>query len=278
MHPYLLRIGSFQLPTYGCLVAIGIIAGLLVALRLSRRIGLPKDFVMDLVFWSVLVGLIGGRLTYLLIEWRAFLANPWGTVFSGAGQVFLGGLIFGLGATAMVCRRYRVSFPLAGDIMAPALALGHAFGRVGCFFAGCCYGAPTESALGIRFPRLVDESGAIVGSLPYLDHLDRGLVGLADSCSAAVYPVQLFEAAGNLVLFVALYLAWRRRAFDGQIMLFYFVAYAIMRFVLEFFRGDAARGLWGALSTSQWLSVGLVLFSAYLWKRLHQRGATTQFT
>jgi phosphatidylglycerol:prolipoprotein diacylglycerol transferase len=274
MHPYLLRTPVFQLPSYGVLVATGIVAGLLLALWLGRRVRLPKDFILDIVFWCVVAGLVGGRITYLLLEWRAFLANPLGTLFAGAGQVFLGGLLAALVAIVFVCRHYRVAIALASDVLAPALALGHAFGRVGCFLAGCCYGAPTQSALGVSFPRFLDKQGNIIGSLPYLDHLDRGLVTTQDACSLSIYPVQLFESIGNLLICLGLVLLWRRRRFDGQIALCYVLAYGALRFGLEFLRGDSVRGIFYGLSTSQWLTLLLAAGAIALWPRLRRKGAT----
>lgn len=258
MHPVLLRIGTFELPSYGILVACGIVAGLVVALRLAQRVDVSKDFVYDAVFWVVLAGLVGGRLTYVALEWRMFLEDPLGTLFAKAGHVFLGGLFAGVLALVVLCRRRGVALALAADVLAPGLALGHAFGRIGCFLAGCCYGAPSRSWLAVRFPKLVDARGQIIGSWPFLDHLEQGLVSVSDNSSCPVYPVQLFESAGNFLIFCGLLLLWRRRRFSGEVAAAYLIAYALLRFSLEFFRGDAIRGVWAGLSTSQWLSLCLL--------------------
>ncbi|MGC8742087.1 MAG: prolipoprotein diacylglyceryl transferase [Candidatus Sumerlaeaceae bacterium] len=275
MHPIILRIGSFAIPTYGVLVACGILAGTWLASRLARRVNLSLDFVLDAVFWCVVAGLGGARLTYVALEWRSFVADPLATLFASGGQVFLGGFLTAIVALVWVARRYRVRLPLAADVLAPALALGHAFGRVGCYFAGCCYGAPTEGSWGVRFPQLLDEQGRIVGSFAYLDHLAQGLIAPTDTCSLPVYPVQLFEALGNLVLCGALLLLWRRRRFEGHVALAYVFAYSFMRFVLEFLRGDAIRGILFGLSTSQWLSLFVAIAAIFVWRRLNRASVAT---
>lgn len=271
MHPVLLRVGNFELPSYGVLVATGILFGWFLAGRLARRCALPEEFIMDLIFWCVLAGLIAGRITYVIVEWQEFFRDPLGTLFGRAGQVFLGGFLGALLAVYVVSRRHGVSPILAADVLAPALALGHAFGRVGCFLAGCCYGAPTNSPLSVCFPRLIGEKGEIVGSLAYLDHLAHGYVSATDTCSVPVHPVQLYEALGNLLICGMLLLFWSRRKFLGQIALSYIILYSTMRFGLEFLRGDALRGIYSGLSTSQWLSLALLASSIFSWFLLRKR-------
>lgn len=273
MHPFLFQIGSFKIPTYGVLVACGILAGTWLAARLARREKLHTDFVFDAVFWCVVAGLVGARFTYLLLEWRSFIADPIGTLFASGGQVFLGGFILALLALLWVSRRYAVRFALAADVLAPGLALGHAFGRVGCFFAGCCYGAPTQASWGVRFPQLLDEHGQVIGSFAYVDHLAQGLIGATDTCSLPVYPVQLMEAAGNLAICCGLLWLWQRRSFTGQVTLGYLIAYSVMRFALEFLRGDAIRGIYFGLSTSQWLSLCIVTCALIVWQRLRKNSS-----
>jgi phosphatidylglycerol:prolipoprotein diacylglycerol transferase len=272
MHPELLRIGAFSLPSYGVLVAIGILTGFFVALHLARKVGGSFDFVLDAVFWMVLSGLVGARLMYIIVEWQAFLEDPLKTLLGSGGQVYLGGLFTAVASLFIICKKYTIPMRLVADIFAPALALGHAFGRIGCFLAGCCYGAPTRSWFGVRFPRLLDSNGSIIGSWPFMDHLMQGLVKADDVCSLPVYPVQLFESAGNAIIFTTLLFVWRKRPFDGSVACLYLVLYGGMRFFLEFLRGDAIRGFWGVLSISQWLSLLMVASGTLLWMRFsHDR-------
>ncbi|AXA35998.1 MAG: prolipoprotein diacylglyceryl transferase [Candidatus Sumerlaea sp.] len=280
MKPYLSVLGLFHLPTYGMFVATGILVGTWLATRLARRAQLPEGFALDAVFYVVLAGLAGGRLTYMAIEWRATLRDPVAALFNSGGMVFLGGFFCGLAALYAYCRFKKVPFALVADVFAPAVALAHCFGRIGCLFAGCCYGAPAHGWLGhliaIRYPRLTGPDGAITGSWPYLDHLEQGWVTTADAYSLPVYATPILEALFNLGLAAALLWLWRRRRFDGHIALVYVMAYSVARFLLEFLRGDQIRGFFGALSTSQWLSLfALAGAFAIYWRRQASARAAT---
>jgi len=271
MKPYVSILGLFNLPTYGMLVAAGILMGSWLASRLARRAQLPEGFALDAVFYVVLAGLAGGRLTYMAIEWRTTLRDPLAALFNSGGMVFLGGFFFGLAALYAYCRAKKVSFALATDVFAPAVAFAHCFGRIGCLFAGCCYGAPAHGwachFISIRYPRLTGPDGAITGSWAYLDHLEQGLVTPADAYSLPVYATPIIEALFNLCLAAALLWLWRRRRFAGQIGLFYVMAYSVARFLLEFLRGDQIRGFLGFFSTSQWLSLlALACALAIYWR------------
>jgi phosphatidylglycerol:prolipoprotein diacylglycerol transferase len=268
--PVLLTIGWFEVPGYGVLVALGIVAAVLVAAILAKRDGVETGFVIDAVFWMVVAGFAGGRATYLLVEWRETVRDPLGSLFNTGGGVYLGGFVTALAALAWFCRRKRVGFPAAADLFAPAVALGHAFGRIGCLLAGCCYGcvvSGTAGNIGIRYPRIVDATGATVGSWPFLDHLSKGLVAATDSVSARVYPVPVIEASLDLALFACLLALFPRRRFRGEVALAYVAAYSVIRFLVEFLRGDEARGIYAGFSTSQWLSlIGLTGAGAVWWK------------
>lgn len=256
MHPHLLNIGTYGLPSYGVFAALGIIAATAVAWRLAKRDNVDADFVLDAIFWTVIAGFVGARLGYVFISWveEGHLAAE--TLVSTGGGVYLAGLVSGLAALLFLCHRRRLSFPVVGDIFAPALALGHAFGRVGCHLAGCCWGCRTPAGtpwFGVRYPRISSDSGLLEGSWPYLDHLERGWVTPGDAASQPVVPVQLLEASFDVLLFLGLLLLWKYRQFRGQVTLVYIGAYAVGRFGLEYLRGDAERGLYGPFSFSQWI-------------------------
>lgn len=256
MHPTLITVAGYGLPSYGVLAALGILAAVGMALRLGRREGLDADFLLDAVFWAVVAGFAGARMAYLAVTWRETVRAPLASLFSGGGGVYLAGLAAGLGTVLLLCRRKGVPFAAAADVFAPALALGHAFGRVGCHLAGCCWGCRLEGAgarWGVRYPRLLSEKGMVEGSWPWLDHLGRGWISAREAWSRPVAPVQLLEAGFDLLLVAGLLVLWKFRRFRGQIALAYGGAYAVIRFGLEFLRGDAARGLYGPFSFSQWL-------------------------
>lgn len=199
---------------------------------------------------AVPLGLAGARLIPIVQD--AVLAGrlTWGIVLRG-GLVFYGGLLAGLAAMVLGCRLWRLpAWPLV-DAVCHYAPLGHAFGRLGCFFGGCCFGEVTDSLLGVRFP---------AGSPAFLQHRAKGLLPPGAVTSLPVHPVQLYEAAGNLALFLLLDRLSRRQKQlpPGRMTLCYLLGYAALRFVLEFARGDAVRGLYGGLSTSQYLAMGIM--------------------
>jgi phosphatidylglycerol:prolipoprotein diacylglycerol transferase len=208
---------------------------------------------MDLAFWTIVAGLVGSRLTYGIVNARAF----WLTCAEGAGSrwhdctalfrlwegglVFYGGVAAAAGSALIFARRQGWSFGQVGDIGAPALAIGHAFGRLGCFAAGCCFGKETASRLGMSFPR---------GSVAF-DVLRRaGEVPFGAGETPPLHPTQLYEAAGEALIFAVLLAASPRlRRRPGALLALYLGLYAALRFVIEIFRGDAIRGMVYAMST-----------------------------
>ena len=164
-----------------------------------------------------------------------------------SGLVFYTGALAALGAMYAGCRLIRLSpWPLL-DAVCLYLPLGHAFGRLGCFFGGCCFGAPTDAACGVRFP---------AGSPAFLQHKSQGLLPDGAVASLPVHPSQLYETAGNLVLFALLLLLARSRPLPpGRLTALYLAGYAALRFALEFWRGDALRGVYFGLSASQYIAL-----------------------
>ncbi|MDD5563303.1 MAG: prolipoprotein diacylglyceryl transferase [Thermoanaerobaculaceae bacterium] len=235
MHPVLIDLGFYQVPTYGVLLYTGIVLGIWLASRRAKLVGLPGDKVMDLGAWVVLWGLAGSKLLLVITDpsYLASFAGVWGLM--RAGGVFYGGLIGALVAAVVLLRRYKLPFFSVADVLAPSVALGHFFGRLGCFSAGCCYGRACASPLGVVFtnPLAAEVSGTPLG--------------------VSIYPTQLFEAAFNLANYAFLAWLFRRRLRPGTVIGAYLIGYGVARFIIEFFRGDADRGfvLGGVLSTSQ---------------------------
>ena len=241
MFPHL---GPLPFPTsYGLLVALGLVVALLLIRRLAPRVGLPGQQAQDVVVWACLGGLLGAKLLLILLEPQAFFAKPWEIFFQGG--VFYGGAIGGAVTLILVCLKRGIDPNALGDACAPAMPLGHALGRVGCFLAGCCWGSACELPWGVAYTH--PEAAAAASIVPF---------------GATVHPVQLYEAVGNVMLAGLIYLVFRRRRFAGQAWWSYVAAYAVLRFVLEGFRGDP-RGAWfgGVLSTSQGVAVFAILAS-----------------
>jgi phosphatidylglycerol:prolipoprotein diacylglycerol transferase len=180
------------------------------------------------------------------------------------GLVFYGGFFGALAVAVYYTRRFAMNFWRTADILAPSVALGHFFGRLGCFAAGCCWGKEATGralAWAVRFPS---------ESLAFQDYVARGALPSSAEVTPPLHPVQLYEALGELTLFFALSLLGRRKRWDGQVLVAYLFGYAVLRFVVELFRGDAARKfVIGWLSTSQFLALVAAAFAAALlaWRR-----------
>lgn len=278
MHPILFYItDTFYISTYGLLVVMGLAAGLGLAIRRAQKTGFDPNLVVDVALVGVLAGFVGGRAVFILTNWPDFMAAPGAYLFSRSGFVFLGGLISGVVAVWwMLRRRMPATMWAFGDVVAPALPLGHMFGRLGCFFTGCCHGGVCEGPLGVRFPEVLNRQGEEIGSMAFLTHKYGGLLEPGAQWSLPVWPSQLFEAGANLLICLALLTLFSRRRFDGQIILLYGALYAIARFLIEFLRGDAERGVFfgGHISTSQ--IIVLLAFPALLaiWMHRRRRGLT----
>jgi phosphatidylglycerol:prolipoprotein diacylglycerol transferase len=263
MRPVLLslRIGSRELAlhTYGVLIAAGLAVGIAVAYREARRRGVDGGRVLDLAFWITVTGLLGSRVAYGIVNAREFARlcttgdeaarDVWRIavdctrivqVWEG-GLVFYGGVAAAAVAVALYARRQLWGFWQVGDLFAPGLAVGHALGRLGCFAAGCCFGKPAGGAWGAEFPR---------GSVAFDELASLGEVAPGASLTPPLHPVQLYEAAGELAIFVALLaLQPRLRRRPGALLLTYGALYAALRFAVELYRGDLARGYVVALVT-----------------------------
>jgi phosphatidylglycerol:prolipoprotein diacylglycerol transferase len=261
--PVLIDLGFWEVPTYGLLLFTGIALGLWMASRRAGTVGLAGEKILDLGAWVVLWGLLGGKLFLVFTEPRHLSSLSALLGLFRAGGVFYGGLIGALVAAAVLMRRYRLPLFLTVDVLAPGVALGHFFGRLGCFAAGCCYGSHCDLPWAVEFthPKALEISGTPLG--------------------VPLHPVQLYEAAFNLAN--AVFLAWlfRRRPPAGSVLGAYLVTYGIGRFTIETFRGDADRGFLfgGALSTSQGIALLMVPLGlgllAWAWKRQGSGGEKT---
>ena len=255
MFPVLLdlKIGGrdIALHSYGVLIALGLAAAIALAYRDGRRDGLDGGRILDLAFWMVVAGLVGSRLLYVLVNAGDFARvctegggepRSWGAVFSDCGRVLAvweGGLAFygGLVAATAVAYRFATregwSFLRVADLFAPALALGHAFGRLGCFAAGCFFGKESTGHWAFAFPR---------GSVAFDELSAAGAVPFGAGFTAPLHPTQLYEAVGELAIFAVLMAArGRLGGRRGAVFLLYVALYAPLRFVIEMFRGDTAR-------------------------------------
>jgi phosphatidylglycerol:prolipoprotein diacylglycerol transferase len=258
MHPVLFTVGSFRLPTYGLLLAVGLVAAVWTAVRLGRREGLDAGRLLDFSTWLVVVGLLGAKVLMVLTDWNFYRESPgelfsWATV--EAGGVFYGGFVAATFFAVWYARVYHLPMLKVFDAYAPAVALGQSIGRLGCFAAGCDYGRPTASFLGVVFTSPVSHS---VTGVPL---------------RIPLHPTQVYESLATLGIFAILLWRYRHKTADGQIFVLYLVLYAVARFFIEFLRGDEDRGfvLNHLLSTSQFIALLALITAAGLTIFLNSR-------
>jgi phosphatidylglycerol:prolipoprotein diacylglycerol transferase len=250
--PRLFHIGSFSVPTYGFLVALGVLVGLWISVRNSEKQGINPDDAWNFGIVVVLCGIFGAKVLYIINDWSTYAANP-REIFSldtlQAGGVFSGGLIAAFIGAAWYIRKHHMPALATCDAFAPGLALGHAFGRVGCFSAGCCFGKPTNHFWGVVFTNPLANS---ISGTPL---------------NVRLQPTQLFESAVELAIFVILTWRFSRKKFDGQIFGLYLMLYGVARYFLEFIRDDPGRGsvFGGIMSGTQLISILLVLGGGVIW-------------
>lgn len=252
MNNVALEIGNLTVHWYGVLVAVGFLAGLWTASRRGLRDGLPADTMMDLGPWLIVGAIVGARLLYVVSYWNEVFAEaPWWEVFMihHGGLVYYGGLLGAIGSGILFVRRRGLPLWKVADTVAPSIALGHVFGRIGCLMNGCCYGVPTDLPWGIRFPHL-HESGGV-----------------------PVHPTQIYESTLNLALYVSLAWLFRRKRFHGQVFACYLVAYALLRSLVELFRGDYEVRALGVFTPGQLVSIAVFTAGAVLlWRLPRQNG------
>ena len=242
------QIGNFTIYWYGILVALGFLVGLWTASRRASHEGIRGETIVDLGPWLILGTLIGARGLYVISYWREDFAgkSPW-QIFNirGGGLVFYGGLIGASLACILYARRKKLPLWKVADILAPSIALGHAFGRLGCLSNGCCYGRLCNLPWSIQFP---------YGHATYPNR---------------VHPTQIYESLLNLGLYAFLAWRFRHKKFDGEIFSLYLVWYAALRALVEMFRGDYTRYYLGGHATpAQVLSIGIFAAGLLLWRVL----------
>lgn len=248
MHPVLARFGDFALHTYGLFAAIGFIAGLALAAAGGPRAGVPKTVVQDAGAPLLLGGLLGARLFYVFFHAGEFAGAPLEVlrVWRG-GLMWQGGLLGGVLAGVVYFRRKKIPLGAAADLLAPGVALGQAFGRIGCFFAGCCYGAVCRWPWAVTF------------------HAPDSLAPRG----VPLHPTQLYDAAANFFIAAALWFWGRRPGFAGgrgRLAFGYLALASAARLGMEAFRDDA-RGLLGPFNATTVLAVVLLLLGAAGWTR-----------
>jgi len=266
MFPRTLDFGPFHLHPYGLLLAAAFLAALFLSgPRIRRRAGVGQAVVLDLFQIILLSSIVGARIFFVAFHWDLYRAAPLHAlaIWEG-GMTLYGGLLLPIPAVWIMLRRRRISFLDVADCVAPSLALGIAIGRIGCFLRGCCYGLPTDSPLGLRFP----EGGeASLQGRRIL--LERGVAYADLPASPALHPTQLYSSFGGLLIFLLVLWIERRVRYRGAMFGAFLLLYGAHRMIMDLFRyyDPASSGAWG-LTVSQWVSVGFLAAGLLVWTRL----------
>lgn len=262
MHPVLIDFGfsvggiPVRLYSYGVCMVLGLALAVVLFVHRSRHNHELFDlWILALV--TFVAGLIGSKLLFIVANlghYRSFSGFPVREYFM-SGMVWYGGVLLGVPAALVYALVRRMRFLELFDAAAPAMSIGHLWGRVGCFMAGCCYGAPTDLPWAVSFlPR----------SVAFSEMIEEDLIPIGSTTTLAVHPTQLYEAIAEVFILASLLVFYRYRRFSGQVAGLYFVLYALMRFGVEFTRGDTYRGSLAGLSTSQLISIPLLLLGVAL--------------
>lgn len=234
MHPELFHIGPVTIYTYGLMMATGFIVSYLILQSELKKRGDHPKLASDIVFWAAIGGILGAKFLYLLENMSDLIADPMGMIFSGAGLVFHGGLIGGTVAVILVLKKAQKPIGNYADIIGPLLLVGQGFGRIGCFFAGCCHGKASSLPWAITFPH----------ASPPADY--------------PVHPTQLYESFLNFIFYFLLIKVIRpKTAKDGTTMAIYMMYAGLERFLIEFIRVNPR--IWLNLTSAQFTSIGLFL-------------------
>lgn len=256
MHPLFVKIGGFPIHWFGVMMALAFFAGLANWTWLGRKEGRDFNYCSDLVFWIMVSGVIGARLAYVVSDFKMFAAAPVRILYlQEGGLIYYGGFVGALIALGVFARVHKEKGLALLDFAVTSLPLGHALGRIGCFLNGCCHGREYEGLFSVTYPW---------HSLPWYAQYEANRLAADAGRTNPVHPVQLYEAAFNLVLYVLLVMAFRRRKTDGGVTVLYLLLYPAGRFLFEFLRGDE-RMQWFHLNVAQALSAVFFTVGIVLW-------------
>lgn len=255
MHPTAFTIGGLDIAWYGILLATGFMVGMWTAGRRGLKIGINAEDLSNLMIWLFIGGIAGGKILFVINHLGEIPIKE--SFLSRAGMVFHGSFIGACLAVFLYTRAKKMPIWPTFDALAPSFALGHAFGRIGCFMTSCCYGKTCELPWAVQFPQ---------GSMPYQAHLNQKLIETNATHSLHVHPTQVYESILNFATYAALAWLFQRRKFDGQVIAAYMLIYAVLRFGLEYLRADGRGEFWfGVLSSGQGISVLLLLGGIVIW-------------
>lgn len=238
-------IGPLTVHGYGVMIAVGILAASWLAAKLCKEYKLDYENIDSFIIFVIVIGYAFSKLTYCLTVFDQFLSDPLSVLGSG-GWVVYGGILGGLLAALIWCKWKKWKFMDYFQVLMPCVSLAQGFGRIGCFFAGCCGGAVTDAWYGIQF----------------------SATSLAWNTTQKIIPTQLLSSAGDFLIFAFLMYNLKKGKHPEDTGAWYLILYSVGRFLIEFLRGDLIRGGIGPFSTSQFISLFVVVLGAYMiWNR-----------
>jgi len=258
-------IGEFTITSFGVMMALAFLSAYAVLRAELGRMGGDPELAADMLMAALIGGIVGAKLYYVLLYWDRTVVDPLGMLFDRGGLVWYGGLIGGVLGVSWIVRRRNASIPLAADAVAPGLALAYAVGRIGCFLVGDDYGRPTDSWVGIAFPRGVPPSTA-ANLRRFGARVDPSI---SDGELLTVHPTQLYETGLSLVIFFLLWKLRKRPHAQGWVFSVWLAAAGVERFIIEFFRAKDDRFL-GGFTIAQLISVGMVVTGLAIATRLRR--------
>ncbi len=236
MHPVLFKIGPVSFYSYGAMVALGFLIGLRVACVNAEKNSFTKQQIIDLALYVLISGIIGARILFVILNMKYFLKNPLEIfMITQGGLTILGAIPFATIVGILYAKKKNLPVLKLADFIIVYVALGQAIGRIGCFLNGCCYGKPTSSFFGVRFP----------------------------GYSEVVHPTQIYSALAMFILFLILRFIRDRKTYDGQVFISYGLFYCVFRIFVEFLRSDSSAVLLG-LNVFQIISIALFIICLYL--------------
>jgi phosphatidylglycerol:prolipoprotein diacylglycerol transferase len=226
---------------YGIMVALGFICAVLMLMLNRKHAKISSEQISDIALYGMISGILGARIFYVVEFWDQYSGNLREIVrIDHGGLVFYGGFICAITVVLIYCRRKKLPVLNILDIFGPAMAIGHAFGRIGCFLNGCCYGKPSDISCAVRFP----DGSAPAAAFP----------------GQSVHPVQLYEAIFNILLAAVLvFLLRKAKLKPGMIAAIYLIAYGIARFLFELLRGDHKDFVFNLFTPSQSICLFVLL-------------------
>lgn len=252
MKKVLFEVFGIEFFSYGLLIAIGIVVASIILMKTAKKKNYNEDHIFNLIIIAVISGVIGGKLLYYIVEIKSIIKDPSLLLDFGNGFVIYGAIIGGAIGAIIYSKIKKWNVLEILDLIIPNVALAQGFGRIGCFFAGCCYGAETNLSIGVVFP---EDSLAPSG--------------------IHIHPTQIYSSIFDFILAFILFAYAKKKKKNGKVVGLYLIIYSIGRFLVEFLRNDPRGGI-GVLSTSQFISIFILIFGLVLFNIKNFKGRGSQ--